>query len=202
MMNTLALLLSSRARAGLFQVLFGLDRARLHVRELARRTGLHEATIRQELRRLIQLDLVIRHRDGNRVYYHGNRRHPLFAEIHRLVLKTIGLADLLREALDGADLTTAFVFGSLARGEETAESDVDLMVIGEIGLRDLSRRLSPVADQIGREINPHVMTTTEYRRRTAAEDHFVTQVLRGPKLLVMGDMDEPGALGGQRLAEG
>jgi predicted nucleotidyltransferase len=160
------------------------------MRELARRSGFHEATVRQELKKLKQLDLVIERRAGNRSYYQANRLHPLYREIHQIVLKTSGLVDVIGRALDGQDIRVAFVFGSMAEGKEVAGSDVDVMVIGDLGLRKLTSLLSEVAEQLGREVNPHVMSGTEYRKRLESGDHFVTGVLDGPKLFVLGTQDD------------
>lgn len=189
-MNTLSLILSSRVRAGVFHQLFGLRETELHVRELARQTGHHEASNRQELKKLLGLDLVHQRRDGNRVYFSANTSHPLYLEIHRLVLKTSGLVELVQDALRGVEIDVAFVFGSIAQGLETAQSDVDLMVIGGIGLRALTARLSGLAESMGREINPHVMSKKEYRTRHGTADHFVSQVLSGEKLYVIGTEDD------------
>ena len=194
-MSVLAQLLSSRARAGVFRLLFALRHAELHVRALARQSGLHEATVRQELRKLKALDLVKERRDGNRAYFSANEAHPLYIEIHRLVLKTSGLVDVLRDALKAADVHAAFVFGSVAQGNEQARSDIDLMVVGDIGLRKLTSLLSGIPEQVGRDVNPHVMTDHEYARRLQAGDHFVTRVLSGPKLFVVGTEHELGAVG-------
>ena len=190
MMSVLSELLSSRVRAGIFRVLFGLHEIEVHVRELARRAGFSEATVRQELRKLKRLDVVIERRDGNRAYCRANRAHPLYAEIHSLVLKTSGLADVLRDALNVSGVDVAFVFGSIAEGREKAHSDVDLMVIGSIGLRKLTSLLSGVSDELGREINPHIMTRTEYRKRRMKRDHFVTSVLDGERLFIVGGENE------------
>ena len=128
-MNILIKLLSSRTRAKIFAILFGLNPLELHIREIARRSQLSEASIRQELNKLAGLDLVRSRRDGNRVYYCANKDNPLYTEIHSLVLKTIGLVEVLREALEHSRIEVAFVFGSFATGEESATSDIDLMVI-------------------------------------------------------------------------
>lgn len=144
-MNTLAELLSSRVKAEVFRLLFGTVGGELHVREIERQSGLADATVRQELKRLARLGLVEARRDGNRTYYRANHLHPLYPDIRNLVLKTSGLVDLLRGALVHPGIRVAFVFGSLASGNENAHSDVDLMVIGTISLRQLgsSCRVSP-----------------------------------------------------------
>ena len=170
--------------------MFATRDTELHVRELARRSKLNEATLRQDLSKLMELDLVTRRRDGNRVYFRANQEHPVYSDIRGLVLKTTGLVEVIRRALEPTDITVAFVFGSVATGREAAHSDVDLMVIGNIGLRTLSSHLSEISSQVGREINPHVLTVVEYRKRLRAKDHFVTHVLSGPKLFVRGNAND------------
>lgn len=194
-MNTLAELLSSRVKAEIFRLLFGAAPRELHVREIERQSGLADATVRQELRRLSRLGVVESRRDGNRAYYRANIRHPLYPDIRGLTLKTNGLAGVLREALTHPGIRLAFVFGSVAAGAESAESDVDLMVIGAVSLRQLSKLLSGVATRVGREINPHVFTAEEFARRKKARDHFVSTVSGAPKLFVIGSEDELEAMG-------
>ena len=188
--NDLAKIFSSRIRAELFRILFGLSEVPIHTRELQRRSGLSIGTVQQELKNLIRLDLIIARKDGNRVCYSANRVHPLFEDIHRMVLKTSGLTDVLRQALTGPGIELAFVFGSIARGGAGAASDVDLLVVGKLGLRKLADRLAGVADTLGREINPHVMTTEEFRQRVLAKEHLVTRIMEEQKLFVIGSNDE------------
>ena len=200
-MNGLAELLSSKARAEIFRLLFSGTGEELHVREIERRSGLNDSTLRQELRKLVRLDLVQSRRDSNRVYYRAKTESPLYPEIRNLVLKTSGLSDVLKSALADERIRVAFVFGSIARGEETAGSDVDLMVIGQLGLRDLSQLLSGIEEKIGREINPHVLREEEFRKRARAKEHFVSSVVETPKIFIRGSQRELEAIGRQRLAE-
>jgi predicted nucleotidyltransferase len=102
---------------------------------------------------------------------------------------------VLGKALTDPEVQLAFVFGSIARGETHAESDVDLMVIGSIGLRGLTKLLSGVAEVVGREINPHILTPEEFRERKRNKDHFVTSVLAAPMLFVKGTEHELAAMG-------
>jgi len=193
--NRLAELLSSRARAEIFRLLLSGTGEELHVREIERRSGLNDSTLRQELRKLVRLDLVQSRRDSNRVYYRAKTENPLYPEIRNLVLKTSGLADALKPALADKRIRVAFVFGSIARGEEKAGSDVDLMVIGQLGLQDLSRLLSGVEEKIGREINPHVLREEEFRKRVRAKEHFVSRVIEAPKIFIIGSHHELEAMG-------
>ena len=166
------------------------------MRELERRSGLAIGTVRQELDRLSKLGLIEARTDGNRRYYTAREDHPLYPEIRGLVLKTSGLADLLRAALKKEkNIQVAFVFGSFAHSRERAHSDVDLVVIGTLGLRQLTKLLSGVSEKIGREINPHIFTSAEFRRRKKAGDHFVKSVLAEPRIFIIGDEHELGAMG-------
>jgi len=195
-MNRLPEILSSRARAEIFRLLFSGTGEEFHIREMERRSGLNESTVRQELRKLVRLDLVQSRRDSNRVYYRAKTENPLYPEIRNLVLKTSGLADVLKSALADKRIRVAFVFGSIAGGEEKTGSDVDLMVIGRLGLRDLSGLLSGVEEKIGREVNPHVMSENEFRSRLKAKEHFMSSVLKGPKIFLIGSENDLKPVGG------
>jgi predicted nucleotidyltransferase len=194
-MGTLSDILSSRVRAEIFRLLFGLDEKELHLREMERQASLSLGTIRQDLQKLVKLDLVTARRDGNRLYYRANTEHPLYTDIRKLVLKTAGLVEILKSVLNREGVKVAFVFGSLASNREKAASDVDLMVIGAVGLRALSSWLSGVSDQIGREINPHTLTVAEFRRRKEKGDHFLSNVLESPRLFIIGSENDLAAVG-------
>jgi predicted nucleotidyltransferase len=190
-MSLLAEILSSRIRSEIFRMLFGVNGESLHMREIERRSGLSIGTIQQEVKKLLRLNLIMERKDGNRIYYQANKEHPLFAEIRSLVLKTVGLVDFFRKALEAdPNIKLAFVFGSIARHEEKGKSDVDLMIIGDIGLRQLTGLLSGVSGQIGREINPHTLSIKEFLKRKSGKDHFLIQVLESPKLFIIGNENE------------
>ena len=190
-MTILSEILSSNIRADIFRLLFGVTDSELHMREIERRSGYAIGTIQSELKKLLRLDLVIRRKDGNRTYYKANKNHPLFLDIQRLVLKTVGLFDIFQNELKTSrEILIAFVFGSIARQREMSESDVDLFVIGDLGLRKLVGLLSGVSDKIGREINPHVITVKELKKRLAQKDHFITRVLEEPKIFIIGNENE------------
>lgn len=194
-MTNLVDLVSSRVKAELLRLLFGLRQPELHLRELVRQSGLSLGTVQQELKRLTRVGLVIARKDGNRVYYRANPDHPVHRDLCSLVLKTDGLAGVLQPALAGTEVRLAFVFGSVARGDTGAASDVDLMVIGTVGLRRLATLLSGVADRLGRELNPHVLSLEEFAERKQQHDHFLTSVLNSPKLFVKGTEHELAAMG-------
>jgi DNA-binding transcriptional ArsR family regulator len=195
-MALLAKILSSRVRSEIFRLLFGLSQQELHVREIERRSGLSIGTVRQELQKLLQMDLVSARRDGNRLYYRGNKEHPLFPDIQNIVLKTSGIVEPLKKVLDKESVKTAFIFGSLANNREGAASDLDLMIIGTVGLRTLSGWLSGISEKIGREINPHVMSLKEYRKRKQSGEHFLNRVMESSKIFIKGNEDDLTAMDG------
>jgi len=174
----------------------------LHLRELVRRTELAPATVQAEVVRLTAAGILERRREGRQVYYRANRTCPIFPELRGLVLKTVGLADVLREALEPVrvEVRAAFVFGSVAEGQTRNESDVDLMVIGEATLRSLAGGLQEAQRALGREINAVTMRPREFADRVAGEDHFLRTVLEGPKIFLIGDAEQLAGLGKERPA--
>ncbi|MBN2569027.1 MAG: nucleotidyltransferase domain-containing protein [Deltaproteobacteria bacterium] len=195
-MNILSELLSSKIRAEIFRLLFGTHTDSLHMREIERRSGFSTGTVQSELKKLYRLDLIKKNRDGNRLYYQANREHPLYPEIRSIVLKTIGLVDRMRKALQqSSGIEVAFVFGSIARHDEKTQSDVDLIVIGNLGLRKLVSLLSGLSEEIGREINPHVFTPREFVSRKAKGEHFISRVLQEQKIFIIGNENDLAAMG-------
>jgi uncharacterized protein len=192
---TLRDIVSSRSKAEILRLLFGLDRRDYHLRELSRRSGLALRTVQQELARLAKAGLVTARRDGNRVYYQANHQNPVYSDLRSIVLKTAGLVGVLQGALQIPGIELAFVFGSVASGKAHAVSDVDLMIIGTLGLRHVAQLLSGLAERVGRELNPHVMKSEEFVRRKRTADHFISSVLDSPRLFVIGSEDELAKLG-------
>jgi predicted nucleotidyltransferase len=184
-----------QVRAEVLRLLFADESRELHLRELTRQSGLTLGTLQSEVEKLCAADLLLSRRDGNRRYFKANTTHPLFPDLHQLVLKTAGLREVLAEALqdiDGVEL--AFVFGSLASGTGKAGSDVDFLVIGDVGLRTLAPRLRKAAEWLGREINPVTMTASDFVR-DRNDKPFLLDVLAREKLWVKGNADELARLG-------
>lgn len=196
-MSFLPQLFCSGARAGLIRVLFGLESAELHLRELQRRIGLSVATVRQDVRKMVEMGLVSARRDGNRLYFKAIDSHPLTPVLRQLVLRTDGLAGVLAKAVNSENIEMAFIFGSLATGEAKADSDIDLCIIGRIGLRKAIEALSSVTNELSREINPHIFTRVEFANRVARKEHFAMSLLQTPRLFIKGDNDEFIAMAGK-----
>lgn len=199
-MDLLPLLFLSEIRASLFRLFFGLSAARLYRAEIIAHFEFAGRSVEEELEKLVRLGLLHTTKDGNRRYYEVNRAHPLYPELRGIVRKTGGLRDVLAEALKGAKVEHAFVFGSVAVGTETAESDVDLMVIGSATHRQSATGLRRASESLAREVNSHFFTTEEFFGRLAKRDHFLGDVMAKPKLFIVGDDHEFADLAQRRLA--
>lgn len=198
-MNILADFVRSPVRAELLRVFFGLRRGRLYRAQLIALLPFAKESIETQLNALKRMKLIVSERDGNRAYYSANNSHPLYPDIRNLVLKTVGLHDVLAAALSDPAVEFAFVFGSIASSTDKPESDVDLMIVGDITELQLAKLLRGVGDQLGREVNPHVYTRDEFARRIAANDHFLNDVLEKPKLFLIGGENEFARLAQRRL---
>lgn len=201
-MSLLSELFGSKSRAELFRLLFELPGKELYLREIQRQSGLSLRPIQEELIKLKKMELLETRKDGNRVYFRANTKHPLFPEIRNLVEKTVGFLAVLHESLvRDKQIRSAFIFGSIAKGTARSESDLDLFIIGDLGLRKVTGLLSGVSDKLGRVINPHVMPPEELAEKIAQENHFILNVMESKKLFVIGNEDELRRMGKKRLVK-
>jgi predicted nucleotidyltransferase len=166
-----------------------------YLSELAQFVRTTPSSLQRDLKALVDGGILQQRREGTRTYFKADTRSPLFADLHGLVEKTVGLLPTLQRLLEQLDtrIDIAFVYGSIARGEERATSDVDLLVIGAVGLAELAPGLRKVEGQLGREVNVTSYSRSEFKDKVDAGDHFLTEVLRAPKQFVKGeqrDLDE------------
>lgn len=193
----LDLLFGTYRQRALTQLLLHPDSS-YHVRELARLTGTTPGTLHKELARLAASGLLLREQQGNQVRYRANRECPVFPELAGLFRKTSGTVSVLADALHtlAPEPQLALIFGSLARGEENARSDVDLLLIGDNAFGDTIKALYPAQEQLQREINPVIYTAAEFTRRLNAQEPFIGNLLANPKLFVIGTEHDLGKLAG------
>jgi len=190
--------LFSDSQARVLQWLFGQPERSYHLSELRRLTSLGSASLQRELNRLADAGLVNSERVGNLRRFQANPQSPVYQELVSLVRKTLGVAPLLREALHplAGRLSKAFIYGSVARQTDTADSDVDLLLVGEnLSLNEILNLLLPLEAQLGRKINPNCYTPAEYAKRVAEPDSFVNRVLAQVTLPLIGDVDAPAGAG-------
>lgn len=196
-------LFSSQARVAILKLFLLSPENRFYLREIASLTGQPVRAVQRELPKLEAIGLLEHTVDGNRKYYHVNTDCPIFQELKSIFLKTVGLGDALRDYLDKAKGTihVAYIYGSYARGEETTTSDVDLFLVGSITARELSAVLATAKSELGREINPVLMTQEEFTAKVASKNHFVLSVLEEPKTFLVGNVEDLEALADPRQAE-
>jgi len=191
---------------GLAETLFGEYRRRVlaflllrpderfHVREISRLISVPVGPLHRELKILSEAGIISRHVSGKQVQYQANRDCPIHTELAGIFRKTSGLADLIRAALEplSDSLASAFVFGSVAKGEERSSSDVDVFVIGAASFTDVVLALADGQTQIGRDINPVVMTQGEFSSKLATGEHFISRIMSEPKIFLIGTEDDLG----------
>jgi predicted nucleotidyltransferase len=195
-----------RAQPRLVELLFGAYRRRVlsllllhpeqsfYVREIERLTGVPVGSVHREVSHLAEAGLLDRRAAGNQIRYQADQSCPIFTELAGIFRKTAGLADVLRDALSplGRTVRIAFVFGSVAQGQEGAMSDVDVMVLGPAKFDRVVEMLAPAAEELRREVNPVVMALGDFRAKVKARDRFAARVMREPKIVLMGDVGELG----------
>ncbi|MBW7900799.1 MAG: transcriptional regulator [Rhodocyclaceae bacterium] len=195
---SIASALFTKSQSRLFGWLFGRPGRGYYFSELKRLTGLGSASLQRELNRLADAGLMLSERVGNQRRFTANVDSPVYAELAGLVRKTLGVQPTLRAALEPLRprLLAACVYGSVAKETDTADSDVDLMLVGDdLTLAEILDCLLPFEDSLGRKINPTVYTVAEYARRRREPDSFVGRVLAQPFLPLIGDMLDPAGAG-------
>jgi predicted nucleotidyltransferase len=201
--GNLASLLFGAYRRDVLALLLLHPELSLHVREIARLTDKVPGTLLRELNVLAGAGLLVRKAVGNQVHFQANPASPVYEELRGILKKTAGIADVLRETLEPlADrVRTAFVYGSVARGDERPGSDLDLMVIGDVKFADLIGALAPLHAVLRREINTSFYPPREFRAKLAAAEPFLKRVLADKKIFLVGGEDELGELAPDRKAK-
>jgi predicted nucleotidyltransferase len=174
-------------------LLFGQPRRRFQSAELIRLAGSGTGAVHRVLTRLAKAGLVTVTRSGTQKYYQANRDSPVFSELHRLIVKTVGIVGPLRRALasKATKIRAAFVYGSMAKRTETARSDIDLMVISDaVSYPDLFHAIESAERALARPVNPNVITLADWRTKRARPGSFVARVVRQPRLFVIGSDDD------------
>lgn len=185
-------LLFGQTRSALLALLYGHADESFYLRQLIRAVGAGHGALQRELKHLVDMGLVLRKTQGNQVLYRANPKSPIFSEIKSLITKTVGVHDAIRSALAPleSEIQIAFVYGSVARQKERADSDVDLMVVGSSPFSEIVTALGPAQKILGREINPNVFPASEFRSKLAAGNHFLRSVMKEKKLFVLGSEHE------------
>ena len=192
-------------RQAVLRLLFGHTDQRFYQRQIIRSCRLGSGTVQRELDQLVRAGIFTRTVEGRQTYFQANRQCPVFEELRGLIRKTFGVAQVLRSGLAAltGKIQLAFIYGSMASGGETTGSDVDVMVVGErVSMQDVVPALAAAQRDLGREVNPSVYRTGEFCRKLAQGQHFLSRVVSGPILFLIGDENELRGLAQIRMAQG
>ncbi len=190
-MITLPHIWSSKLRQKLFRLYFSQTNGMYYLRELERLLDEPVGNIRREILRWSKAGLFLRERVGNLTFYSLNKSFPLYEELKRIVSNTIGIEHTLREGLKGIKrIGIGIIYGSVASGEDTGNSDVDVLLIGNPDMDHLVKNIQEIEKEVSRDINYVLYTPEEYRLKKKAENTFIMDVLRNPKIYIIGSEDD------------
>lgn len=190
--STLAGALFTSTQRRVLALLFGQPDREFYVTELIALAGSGRGAVQRELARLSESGLASVSRVGNRKHYRANPESPLFDEICSIVRKTVGVEESVRGALEPLmdRLVLALLFGSVARGTDTATSDIDLLLVSDdLTLEAVYAVMAPMEESLGRRVNPTVYTRAEFEKRRRAGAGFLTRILQGPHNVLAGSLD-------------
>ncbi len=196
-------LFGSQLRAKLIGFLMTHADERYFVRQIA--VLIHEdpTNVSRELARLAKSGILVSYQAGREKYYQANKNSSIFEELRSLAVKTTGLADVLRTALNplSGQIRAAFIHGSFASGRDTAASDVDVMVIGDAPFKDVVQALQKAQSSLNREVNPTVYPVREFSDKMTTGHHFIADVVKGKKIFLIGDEHELAGLVSKPVAD-
>jgi predicted nucleotidyltransferase len=181
-------LLGSRTRINILKLFVFNPKKDYYVREIERLIKEPFDPVRRELMQLESIGLLKSRISGRQKYYSVNTGHMLFPEFKSMILKTVGIGDILKNTVNAKDdILIAFIYGSYAKNTEDIESDIDLFVLGDISSKDLQEIISEIENQTKREINSTVYPVKELKEKYKSKNHFILSVFKEPKIFLKGD---------------
>lgn len=187
--------LFTKTQQRVLSLLFGKPEQSFYTNEIVRQAGMGRGTVTRELEKLTSAGLLTITRSGNQRHYQANKDNQIYNELHRIVIKTLGIVDVIKQMLQPMDkqIVLAFVYGSIAKGTETTGSDIDLMLIGiDLNYSDVMELLMPAETTLQRPINPTLYTVEEFQARMKDEQSFLTKIKEQPKLMIKGEINDFG----------
>lgn len=188
----LAEALFPKIRQGVLAATYGQPERWWYLSELAEWLGTTPSSLQRELKTLSKSGILRKRREGNRLYFQAESDSPIFEPLRELILQTLGIVPALSEAFlpYQNEIDVAFIYGSVARGEEHSLSDLDLLIVGSVGLAELAPVLRELEKKFKREINASFYNPKEFREKLQNSNHFLTEVLREKKIFIQGGADE------------
>jgi predicted nucleotidyltransferase len=197
-MGSISDALFTKTQQRVLGLLFGNADRSFHSNEVVRLSGVGTGTVQRELASLVGSGLVTAGRIGNQKHYQANRAAPIFEELRGIALKTFGLADVLRGRLEpiAQDMAVAFIYGSIAKGSDTARSDIDVLIVSDrLAFTDVIEALGDAHELLGRAVNPSIYRRVEFEKKASEEGGFLARVIEGPRIFLIGaesDIPKPG----------
>lgn len=201
--NILSLTLFGKTRRSVLGLLYSHTDESFYLRQIARAAGAGMGAVQRELRQLTEAGILRRTIRGRHAYYQANSASPIYAELKSIIIKTAGIADILKSALAPLleRISIAFIYGSFAERTESSNSDIDLMIAGDVSFEDTVFALSQSQTILQREINPTVYSESEFREKLSIHNHFLAAIMKRPKIFLIGDVDELKRMAKKRLAQ-
>jgi predicted nucleotidyltransferase len=195
--------LFGKTRKSIMALLYTHPDESFYLRQIIRLSGVGHGAGQRELKWLGESGIITRRVSGNQVYYQANRNLPIYSELQALIIKTAGIGDVLKSALARLrdHIKFALIYGSTAKGEFSKRSDVDVLIVGDVSFAEIGERLIPAQETLQREINPSVYTLMEFKKKLKQSHHFVSSVLEGEYILLIGNEDELRRLASKRMAD-
>ena len=188
--TTIADSLFTKTQQKVLGLLFRKPDESFYLNEIVRLAGMGKGTIRRELEKMTQAGLLTLKRIGNQNHYQANSSSPVYNELISITRKTFGISDVIEQALQPFknNIQFAFIYGSIAKGTDTAKSDIDLMIVGDdLGYSEMMNLLIPVETEIQRPINPSIYSLQDLNKKIEDENHFIMRVLEQQKINIIGD---------------
>ena len=192
-------LFSSKARVEILRLFILEPEEKFYQRQIALRSKQPIRAVQREAQKFEKIGLLKKTTAGNRVYYSVDKACPIYAELKSIILKTTGVAEVLKAGIAGSkNVLFGFIYGSYAQGKEGPLSDIDLMVVGKLSSMELSKILSKAKAELSREINYAIFKPVEFKNKVKNNDHFLNTVLKQKKLFIVGNEDEFKRFAGSR----
>jgi len=186
----IAKIFNSKTRKELFQLYFTNPDNAYYLRELERILNIPVSMVRNELMHLEKNGIFISQKKGNLIYYSLNKSYALFKELKSIVFKTVGACGALKEVLNKINgIEAAFIYGSFAKEQENASSDIDLLIVGEVDEDKLMKKVEELEKRLHREINYSTYPEKEFRDKIRKKDSFILNILRRPKIILKGSLN-------------
>jgi predicted nucleotidyltransferase len=195
--------LFGKTKRSILALLYSHPDESFYVRQILRTAGIAPGAGQRELKRLAESGIIRRTISGHQVYYRADSECPIFLELKNIITKTVGVADIIRAQLAPIEerIDIALVFGSVAQGKESKDSDIDILVVGDLTFAEAAERLVPVQKTLGREINPAVFSSDEFQDKLRKGHHFLNSILKRDLIYLIGDEIELKRMAEKRLAD-